>query len=49
MVAAAAAPATGAAPYPLPPHELSTWLAVLIALGFAIERWLASRLRRFAP
>ena len=49
MVAAAAAPVTGAAPYPLPPRELSAWLAVLIALGFAVERWLASRSRRFAP
>jgi hypothetical protein len=49
MVAAAAAPVAGAAPYPLPPRELSAWLAVLIALVFAAERLLATRARRFAP
>jgi hypothetical protein len=49
MVAAAAAPVTGAAPYPLPPRELSAWLAVLIALAFLAERLLAARARRFAP
>lgn len=48
MVAAAAAPVTGATPYPLPPHELSAWLAVLIAFTFLAERLLASRARRFA-
>ncbi|WP_066524966.1 BatA domain-containing protein [Erythrobacter sp. CCH5-A1] len=48
VVAAAASPASGAAPYPLPPRELSAWLAVLIALVFLAERMLASRARRFA-
>ena len=48
MVAAAAAPVAGAAPFPLPPRELSPWLAVLIALVFAAERLLATRARRFA-
>ncbi len=49
MVAAAAAPVEGAAPFPLPPRELSAWLGVLIALIFAAERVLATRARRFAP
>lgn len=46
--AAAFAPAAGAAPYALPPHELSSWLGVLIALVFMAERLLATRRRRFA-
>ena len=46
--AAAFAPAAGTTPYPLPARELGDWLAVLIALAFAAERWLASRARRFA-
>lgn len=48
VAASAATPASGAAPYPLPPRELSAWLAVLIALIFLAERLLASRRRRFA-
>lgn len=48
VVAAAAAPVAGASPYPLPPRELSAWLAGLIALVFVAERLLASRARRFA-
>lgn len=46
--ATAFAPAAGAAPFPLPPHELSAWLGVLIAALFLAERLLASRARRFA-
>jgi Aerotolerance regulator N-terminal len=46
--AAAFKPNTGAAPYALPPRELSAWLAVLIALVFLAERLLATRRRRFA-
>ncbi|WP_086607136.1 BatA domain-containing protein [Erythrobacter donghaensis] len=46
--AAAYAPTAGAAPYPLPPRELSAWLAVLIALLFCVERFLATRRKRFA-
>lgn len=42
------APAAGTAPFPLPPRELSGWLAVLIALVFIAERVLATRRRRFA-
>ncbi len=40
------APLSGAAAYPLPPLELRSWLAVLIALLFALERWMATRPRR---
>jgi hypothetical protein len=46
--ASAFAPTSGAAPYELPPRDLAPWLAVLIALVFLAERWLASRPRRFA-
>lgn len=42
------APVKGTAPFPLPPRELSGWLAVLIALVFLAERVLATRRRRFA-
>jgi hypothetical protein len=49
MVAAAAEPVAGVAPFPLPPRELAAWLGVLIALTFLAERLLASRARRFAP
>ena len=45
--AAAFAPVAGAAAYPLPPHELTSWLGVLIALIFLAERLLATRRRRF--
>jgi Aerotolerance regulator N-terminal len=46
--AAAIVPVAGVALFPLPPRELSAWLAVLIAGLFLGERWLASRRRRFA-
>ena len=41
------APATGAtAGYPQAPHSLGPWLAWLIALLFAVERWMAASSRR---
>ncbi|WP_449448162.1 BatA domain-containing protein [Thermomonas brevis] len=39
-------PVTGATPAPQPPRPLQPWLAVLVAVLFAIERWLATRARR---
>jgi hypothetical protein len=41
-------PASGAAPFPLPPRELSNWLAAAVAALFLAERLLATRRRRFA-
>ncbi len=41
-------PTAGAAPYALPPKELTSWLAVIAALLFLAERLLAARLGRFA-
>jgi hypothetical protein len=46
VVAAAYAPQTGAVPWPEMPRELTPWLAMLIAVLFAIERWFASSPRR---
>lgn len=43
VMAADHTPLTGAAPYDQPPLDLGPWLAVLIALVFAAERWLATR------
>jgi hypothetical protein len=40
------APLVGAAPYPRPPLDLRPWLALLIVLIFAAERWLATSPRR---
>lgn len=40
------APLTGAAPYDQPPLDLRPWLALLIALVFVVERYLATRRRR---
>lgn len=44
--AAAHAPLTGAAAYPQLPRDLQPWLALLISLLFACERWLATRRQR---
>jgi hypothetical protein len=46
VAAKAYAPRTGAAPWPETPRELAPWLALLIAVLFAIERWFASSPRR---
>ena len=43
------APQTGARSYATPPRELQPWLALLIALLFALERLLATQVRRGAP
>jgi hypothetical protein len=43
------APLAGVAPYGQPPLELRPWLALLIALVFALERWLATRRGRGVP
>lgn len=40
------APLTGAAAYDQPPLDLRPWLALLVALVFAAERWLATRRAR---
>ncbi len=37
-------PLDGAAPWPESPRDLRPWLALLIALAFGAERWLAARL-----
>ncbi|QNN46815.1 BatA domain-containing protein [Thermomonas brevis] len=47
--ARAYAPIAGARSHPQPPRELQPWLALLAALLFAIERWLATRARRAVP
>jgi len=46
VVASAFAPLTGATPYEQPPLDLRPWLALLIAVVFAAERWLATRRQR---
>ncbi len=46
VVAADHAPLTDAAPYDQPPLDLRPWLALLIALVFAAERYLATRRQR---
>lgn len=46
--AAAFVPEQGVAGYALPPREMTSWLGMLIALTFLVERWLATRRRRFA-
>lgn len=46
--ARAFAPTTGARAQPAAPRDLQPWLAMLIALLFAIERWLATARRRGA-
>lgn len=47
--ARAFAPSAGMSPFPLPPRELSSWLALVIALAFLTERLLATRRKRLAP
>jgi hypothetical protein len=46
VAAADHAPLAGAAAYGQPPLELRPWLALVVALIFAGERWLATRRRR---
>ena len=41
-------PNTGARMQPTAPRDLQPWLALLIALLFAVERWLATSRRRGA-
>lgn len=48
VLAADHAPLAGAAPFDQPPLDLRPWLALLIALLFAAERWLATSARRGA-
>ncbi len=48
VAAADHAPLTGARSYDLPPLDIRPWLALLIALLFAVERWLATSARRGA-
>lgn len=48
VVAADHAPLVGARAYALPPLDIRPWLALLIALLFAAERWLATSARRGA-
>jgi hypothetical protein len=48
IAAAQHAPLIGARPYPRPPLELRDWLALLIALIFGLERWMATRRTRAA-
>ena len=44
------APAQGGRRYPQPARDLQPWLAMLIGLLFAVERWVATgRARRVAP
>ncbi|CAN7543124.1 BatA domain-containing protein [Pseudoxanthomonas sp. LjRoot143] len=40
------APSTGGATYPVAPHDLQPWLALLIALLALVERWMATRSSR---
>lgn len=44
--AEALAPATGVAAYPPTPRDLRPWWALLVALAFALERWMAASPRR---
>jgi hypothetical protein len=46
VAAADHAPLEGASPYDRPPFDLRTWLALVIALLFAGERWMATRSSR---
>lgn len=46
VAAADHAPLTGAAPYDQPPFDTRPWLAVILALVFVGERWMATRTAR---
>ncbi|MBU1346829.1 MAG: BatA domain-containing protein [Alphaproteobacteria bacterium] len=46
VASAAHAPLVGAEPYDQPPFDLRPWLALIIGLVFAGERWMATRRRR---
>ena len=46
VMAADHAPLTGASPFQQPPLDVRPWLALLIALLFAAERWMATSVRR---
>ena len=46
VAAADHAPLTGATAYAQPPVELRPWLALIIALVFLLERWMATRRSR---
>ena len=46
VMAADHAPLTGASPFEQPPLDVRPWLALLIALLFAAERWMATSVRR---
>lgn len=48
VAAADHAPLPGGKPYDPPPFDLRPWLALLMALVFGIERWLATRRQRAA-
>lgn len=46
IAAADLAPASGLTAYPPVPRDLRPWWALLVALAFALERWLAAAARR---
>ncbi|KLJ00351.1 BatA domain-containing protein [Luteimonas sp. FCS-9] len=46
IAASALAPGAGLAAYPPTPRDLRPWWALLVALAFALERWLAAAARR---
>ncbi|WP_337246101.1 BatA domain-containing protein [Luteimonas sp. gir] len=46
IAAADLAPASGLTAYPPVPRDLRPWWALLVALAFALERWLATAARR---
>lgn len=48
VAAKAFAPLTGGSAFAIAPRDLQPWLALLIALVFLIERWLATSSRRAA-
>ncbi|MET3931701.1 hypothetical protein ABIE51_003588 [Lysobacter sp. OAE881] len=46
VLSAEHAPLTGGPTFPISPRDLQPWLALLIALAFLLERWLATSSRR---